>query len=101
MRIIIRSMLGVGLAVAVFLSACAPKSEAPPSSPGEAIDAPTTEAVSEPVEAETEEPTQEEAAAETEAATKPVVRSELEATDPTTVLLASGKPTLLEFFAFW
>lgn len=28
-------------------------------------------------------------------------RGELEATDPNTVVLASGKPVLLEFFAFW
>ena len=31
----------------------------------------------------------------------PTVRPEMEATDPTTVVLASGQPTLLEFFAFW
>lgn len=31
----------------------------------------------------------------------PTVRPELEATDPESVGLASGKPTLLEFFAFW
>lgn len=29
------------------------------------------------------------------------VRTELEATDPTTVSLASGRPMLVEFFAFW
>ena len=29
------------------------------------------------------------------------VRTELHATDPATVNLASGKPTLVEFFAFW
>lgn len=28
-------------------------------------------------------------------------RQELEATDPTSVNLVSGKPTLVEFFAFW
>jgi hypothetical protein len=31
----------------------------------------------------------------------PTARAALEATDPTTVNLAAGKPTLLEFFAFW
>lgn len=31
----------------------------------------------------------------------PTVRPGLEATDPASVDLASGKPTLLEFFAFW
>lgn len=31
----------------------------------------------------------------------PTPRPELSATDPSTVILASGKPVLLEFFAFW
>lgn len=31
----------------------------------------------------------------------PTPREELEATDPSTVVLTSGKPTLVEFFAFW
>jgi hypothetical protein len=31
----------------------------------------------------------------------PSPRQGLSATDPTTVDLASGKPTLVEFFAFW
>ena len=31
----------------------------------------------------------------------PTAREGLEATDPSTVVLASGKPTLVEFFAFW
>jgi ABC-type transport system substrate-binding protein len=29
------------------------------------------------------------------------LRTALEATDPTTVSLANGQPTLVEFFAFW
>jgi hypothetical protein len=28
-------------------------------------------------------------------------REELEATDPSSVVLASGQPQLVEFFAFW
>ena len=43
-----------------------------------------------------------------ESATTPVVeplvptpREGLEATDPSTVVLGSGKPTFVEFFAFW
>jgi hypothetical protein len=32
---------------------------------------------------------------------EPIIRTELAATDPATVDLASGKPTLVEFFAFW
>ena len=31
----------------------------------------------------------------------PAIRTELAATDPATVNLASGNPTLVEFFAFW
>jgi hypothetical protein len=31
----------------------------------------------------------------------PTLRSGQEATDPATVNLASGKPTLVKFFAFW
>ena len=31
----------------------------------------------------------------------PPVKTSLEATDPATVVLASGKPQLVEFFAFW
>ncbi|HET7011887.1 MAG TPA: hypothetical protein VFI11_14005 [Anaerolineales bacterium] len=33
--------------------------------------------------------------------TAPPVRTSLEATDPTTVSLVNGRPTLVEFFAFW
>jgi len=35
------------------------------------------------------------------AAIQPTPRSGLQASDPTTVNLASGGPTLVEFFAFW
>ena len=31
----------------------------------------------------------------------PTAREGLEATDPSAVVFASGKPTLVEFFAFW
>ncbi len=37
----------------------------------------------------------------TSPAPTPTLRSGQEATDPTTVNLASGKPTLVKFFAFW
>ena len=33
--------------------------------------------------------------------TAPTIRTELAATDPATVNFASGRPTLVEFFAFW
>ncbi len=35
------------------------------------------------------------------AGAKPTPRPELSATEPSTVNLASGRPMLLEFFAFW
>jgi hypothetical protein len=31
----------------------------------------------------------------------PTVREGLQATDPGSVVLASGRPQLIEFFAFW
>lgn len=37
----------------------------------------------------------------TSAPTPRPIRTALEATDPTTVNLAIGRPTLVEFFAFW
>jgi hypothetical protein len=37
----------------------------------------------------------------TEAASPRVPRQELEATEPATVVLASGHPQIVEFFAFW
>lgn len=39
--------------------------------------------------------------AEPAAAATPTARAGLEATDPTGVTLATGKPALVEFFAFW
>jgi len=33
--------------------------------------------------------------------TEPPIRQELAATDPTGVVLGAGRPTLVEFFAFW
>jgi cell pole-organizing protein PopZ len=36
-----------------------------------------------------------------EASAKPTVRAQLEATAPDTVVLASGSPQLIEFFAYW
>jgi hypothetical protein len=36
-----------------------------------------------------------------EVAAAPPLKTGLEATDPSTVVLATGKPQLVEFFAFW
>lgn len=89
-------------AAAVVLGACGPApagSEPPPKEPlpttalppVEASAAPTVGALTatEPAPLPTDPPPP-----------KPV-RSELEATDPTGVSLANGRPTLVEFFAFW
>lgn len=73
--------------------------------------APATQAIAPPptvvatpkVEGEvppTEEPSPEPGLAPTAGPT-PTVRPGMEATDPKTVVLASGDPTLVEFFAFW
>ena len=63
------------LGLVLFVSACQP--------------APPTQALVSPQPGQVTEPT---------AAT---IRTELHATDPASVNLASGKPTLVEFFAFW
>lgn len=52
----------------------------------------------------TANPSPEEPAAETpspEPGILPTVRADLHATDPNQVSLVSGKPQLIEFFAFW
>ena len=63
---------------------------------------PTEEVVAQaPTEEPTAEPTQEEVATPTEEAVKPELKTGLVATDPADVNLASGRHTLVEFFAFW
>lgn len=42
-----------------------------------------------------------ETAAATEYAVQPTPRTEMEGTNPGSVVLASGQPQLIEFFAFW
>ncbi len=101
-------LLGVGaLALATgLLTACGgaePAVQQPAAAETEAV----TETVAEPAEAASptldQEPATEVAAQQPTdtAAPPPTVSDELRATDPTTVNLATGKPTLLEFFAFW
>jgi len=81
------------LVAAVVVAGCG----APPATPSEvaapvATQAPSPQA---PTAAPSEMP------AEPGVASTPTARAGLEATDPTGVNLASGKPTLAEFFAFW
>jgi hypothetical protein len=64
--------------------------------------APTVAAIAEGAAPETQAPVAEVQHTQTaESAGPTTVRTELAATDPATVDLASGKPKLVEFFAFW
>lgn len=93
--------LAVALA-AVVLGACAPApaSQAPPDKqPAPTLEVLAT-AVPSPVAPSAEPPAEGELPPTEVPAPKPA-RTALEATDPTTVSLASGRPTLVEFFAFW
>lgn len=54
-----------------------------------------------PIESPDIDRTVEAGVAQTEAPQRPEVKTSLEATDPGSVNLRSGKPTLVEFFAFW
>jgi len=98
-------LLGVGL----WLTACQPTPQSidptpqpPPESevgladPGQP--ASTSVANAAPAAAPSAAPTDQTAPSQPTART---IRTELAATDPATVNLASGKPTLVEFFAFW
>lgn len=88
----------VGLIGAALLAACATGTPATSDTavPVTAVlptEAPAVSPSASAVIAETSAPT--------EAPTPRPVKTALEATDPTTVVLASGRPTLVEFFAFW
>jgi hypothetical protein len=48
-----------------------------------------------------ETPNQEATATEEEEKQRPTPRTGLEATNPSNVKLASGKPQLVEYFAYW
>ena len=85
------------LLAAALLAACGPAAEIPV--PTATLPAPSAPAVATepPAPIATEAP-------QTIATEAPVFVSRgpnLEASDPTTVNLASGTPTLVEFFAFW
>ncbi len=106
--------IGTGFAVAILAVACQsappPPAQIIPTQTAAPISEPPTQAplaspqgqpqvpASEPViagEPQPQVPTTEPAAAPVE------VRRELAATDPATVDLANGTPSLVEFFAFW
>ncbi|RME88062.1 MAG: hypothetical protein D6770_07860 [Anaerolineae bacterium] len=97
------AVLGLILAAAMVLAACGPEAS-PTSAPPRSV---TTEGA--PVVVATEMPqtlpTEAPVDVPVEPTEPPMVvvtpRSEMEATNPGSVNLASGTPTLVEFFAFW
>lgn len=101
-------LLSIALILAALIAAC---TGAAPQGPGQ----PTATAVVQTGSPPTQQPqegelpisppdegTTESAAVEpTEQVQKPELKTGLVATDPESVNLSSGKPTLVEFFAFW
>jgi hypothetical protein len=86
----------------VLLSACAGPVPATPSSDGPGVVEPQAASptpTSTPVPEDTQDDGEPQAPPAPSAT--PTARPGLEATDPASVDLSSGKPTLLEFFAFW
>ncbi len=98
-----KTYLTLGLLIVFVLSACTPSASAPPLptptlAPQSAAPAPLADEMPAevPATAVISEPT------EAMVVALPTSRGEeLHATDPETVNLASGKPQLIEFFAFW
>ena len=92
----VRSLLLFWMAAALLVGGCAPAA-LPTAAPA------SEAALAEPLP----QPTAPVAAGPAESlppdtpSTTPKVRTGLEATDPMTVALGTGKPVLLEFFAFW
>jgi len=94
-RTTIAAALATLFVLAALLSACGPAAsptEALPIATPAATDTPAPEVLN------TLPPATEESGSP---APTPTLRSGQEATDPTTVNLASGKPALVKFFAFW
>ena len=93
-----KTFLTLGLLIVFMLSACTPPDPAPvEATQEEAPPAPEATEAEAPVVAptETEVPVEEPVAVATSRG------NDLHATDPATVNIASGKPQLIEFFAFW
>jgi hypothetical protein len=103
-RTIAMCFLFVGLTAAVLGACASPSATATPTGVRESaapVLAPTTEAAPAGEATGAALAPAGETAAPTEPPAPKPVRTELEATDPTTVSLASGRPMLVEFFAFW
>lgn len=94
--VVIRRPVAAWIVVAGLAASCA----GPVAKPVEPVTTVVVPALIEPTAAPTEKPSPVPALPPTAGPT-PTVRPGMEATDPTTVVLASGEPTLVEFFAFW
>jgi hypothetical protein len=96
-----RLMVIIALITLVLITACQGDRTATESAPL-VVEEPTQETISTQESPEVSAPDSA-TTPETEASPDivPTPRQGLEATDPSTVMLASGKPTLVEFFAFW
>jgi len=77
-----------------LLAACGPAAAPTPEVPPDATPTMAAAPISVPEAAQT-------SADPSPAGATPTARAGLEASDPTTLDLASGKPALVEFFAFW
>ena len=108
----LRSTLMLVFILSILIGACtgtATQADLPPTATSTTVAevAPTQEAsgqevvVEDATEVPVVEPTQVEVVVPTEAIPKPELKTALVATDPGDVDLTSGKPTLVEFFAFW
>ena len=88
-------IIGLVALVALIIAGC---QGAAPATPTQAAALPRTAVPSAPATSGPEAATD---SVPTAAPTLRPVRTALEATDPTTVNLAVGRPTFVEFFAFW
>jgi len=84
--------------VAIILTACSDGAVPALDQPGDTQPEAAVDAAENPA-LQTDAPKL--AATATESSSPPVPRQGLEATDPATVVLASGQPQIVEFFAFW
>ena len=93
---VIRRPLAAWIVVGGLAAACAGPAARPVEPAPTVVDAALMEATAAPAEEPSPVP-----ALPPTAGPTPTVRPGMEATDPTTVVLASGEPTFVEFFAFW
>jgi hypothetical protein len=105
-----KTLLSLGLLIVFILSACTPATPAPETPPDAAPEVAPVENSQEEAppapeatvaEAPAAAPTETEAPVEEPVAVATARGNDLHATDPATVNIASGKPQLIEFFAFW